>query len=109
MLYYVMNNSKKKFLPHVHLEKLIREKFNPYLVVNHVRFESPVLNEKNKAIIARTIVRAYPSKGSKEDEVIAYAYSECSAEDKFERAKGLTVAYRRLYREMADAKKNEKN
>lgn len=104
-----MKNNKSKFLPHVYLENLIRKEFNPYLVVRHDRFDDkPILNSRNRLIRARTVVAAYKSKEDAArlpDNPVTYAYAECAVADRFERAKGLNVAYNRLYRELVNLKK----
>ncbi len=97
------------FKVHVHLEKLIKDKFGVFLEVYHDQFNPPIKNYRNKPIRARTTVMAYSSandavKASKEPGSVipvGIAHAECSANDVFEKRVGLAKAYHRLYRVLA--------
>lgn len=102
-------NNNSTFKPHVHLERLVKEKFGVYIEVFHDQFNPPILNYRNKPIRARTTVMAFKSaEDAKAASVhpgsvtaVAVATSECSVNDTFEKRIGLTRAYSRLYRVLA--------
>jgi hypothetical protein len=106
-------NNNSTFKPHVHLERLVKEKFGVYVEVFHDQFNPPILNHRNKPIRARTTVMAFrnieDAKAASQNpgsvQAIALASSECSVNDTFEKRVGLTKAYSRLYRELAKGAK----
>lgn len=108
-------NTTSEFKKHVFLENLCREKFGVFLEVQHVRFDTPISNYRNKPIIARTMVAAYRSK----EEAIAanknkgtinpicITTSECALGDQFVKRVGLAKALERMYRVLALNSKGE--
>lgn len=102
-------NNNSTFKPHVHLERLVKDKFGVYVEVFHDQFDPPIKNHRNKPIRARTTVMAFKSVEDAKAasinpgsvDAVAIAVSECSSKDNFEKRVGLTKAYHRLYRVLA--------
>jgi len=97
------NKNRGKFLVHLHLEELIQKRFGAYVDVEHSQFNPLVTNERGKEIKARTTVWAYQTidDAKKGENPIAVANAECSKNDAFVKREGLTLALRRLYRDLA--------
>lgn len=90
---------------HEFLINLIKTKFNVFLEIHHERFSEPFHPiTTGLPIRARTVVMAYRSleDARRGYSFIAMGTANCAWQDRFERAKGLTIALQRLYRQLAN-------
>lgn len=89
---------------HEKLTKLIKDRFGVFLEVEHNRFDTPITIDQNADITAITTVTAYYTLEDARTKYnrIEFARACCSIHDRFERRKGLEIAMRRLYRQLAN-------
>lgn len=98
---------------HVFLENILKDTFGVYLEVYHTQFKEPISISRNKRIRARTVVMAYRSKEEAlascanpgTVKPLAITSAECSIEDQFVKKIGLEKAYRRLYKQLVNIRK----
>lgn len=86
--------TKQKFLPHVHLENLIKNKFGVSLTIRHAQ------NVIGRPEGGYTSVTAYSDKHAVAP--IAQEIAYCRPGEAFNKRTGLTVSLRRLYRTLAE-------
>jgi len=95
----VQNTKSGKFLLHNHLENLLNQR-GYYVDIKHEQFPG------NKKVRATTTVKAYKSVEDAKKKVnsVGEAVAICSVNDQFVKTYGLTVALRRLYRDLVNKK-----